>query len=136
MNTTDWQTTEFERHRGHLRAVAYRMLGSLSDADDVLQEASLRLSRSDAGSVENMRAWLTTVVARLSLDELRSRKARHEDHAGSWLPEPIVSVDGETTPSRRHSSRTPSVSRYSSCSTRSPRRNGSRSCSTTCSRCR
>jgi RNA polymerase sigma factor (sigma-70 family) len=87
----DWQTAEFERHRPHLRAVAYRMLGSLSDADDIVQEAWLRLSRSDAASVENMRGWLTTVVARLSLDALRRRKARREDSADAWLPDPIIS---------------------------------------------
>jgi RNA polymerase sigma-70 factor, ECF subfamily len=91
VNAIDWQTEEFERHRPHLRAVAYRMLGSLSDADDVVQEAWLRLNRSDAASVENMRGWLTTVVARLSLDELRARKARREDSADAWLPEPIIS---------------------------------------------
>jgi RNA polymerase sigma factor (sigma-70 family) len=91
VNAIDWQTEEFERHRPYLRAVAYRMLGSLSDADDVVQEAWLRLNRSDAASVENMRGWLTTVVARLSLDELRARKARREDSADAWLPEPIIS---------------------------------------------
>jgi RNA polymerase sigma factor (sigma-70 family) len=94
----DWQTEEFERHRRHLRAVAYRMLGSLSDADDVVQETWLRLNRSDADSVENMRSWLTTVVARLSLDLLRARQARREDLAGASLPEPIVSTDDETDP--------------------------------------
>jgi RNA polymerase sigma factor (sigma-70 family) len=94
----DWQTEEFERHRPHLRAVAYRMLGSLSDADDVLQETWLRLNRSDADAVENMRAWLTTVVARLSLDELRARKARPEESAGSWLPEPVFTTEGDTDP--------------------------------------
>jgi RNA polymerase sigma-70 factor, ECF subfamily len=91
VNAIDWQTEEFEQHRPHLRAVAYRMLGSLSDADDIVQEAWLRLSRSDAASVENMRGWLTTVVARLSLDELRARKARREDSAAEWMPDPIVS---------------------------------------------
>jgi RNA polymerase sigma factor (sigma-70 family) len=91
VNAIDWQTEEFERHRPHLRAVAYRMLGSLTDADDVVQEAWLRLSRSDATSVENMRGWLTAVVARLSLDELRARKARREDSTDAWLPEPIIS---------------------------------------------
>jgi RNA polymerase sigma-70 factor, ECF subfamily len=91
VNAIDWQTAEFERHRPHLRAVAYRMLGSLSDADDVVQEAWLRLSRSEAASIENMRGWLTTVVARLSLDELRARKSRREDSADAWLPEPIIS---------------------------------------------
>ena len=90
MTAANWQTEEFERHRGHLRAVAYRMLGSMSDADDVLQEAWLRLNGSNADAVENMRGWLTTVVARLALDELRARKARREDYAGSWLPEPVV----------------------------------------------
>jgi RNA polymerase sigma-70 factor, ECF subfamily len=91
VNAIDWQAEEFEGHRPHLRAVAYRLLGSLSDADDVVQEAWLRLSRSDAGSVENMRGWLTTVVARLSLDELRARKARREDSVAAWLPDPVVS---------------------------------------------
>jgi RNA polymerase sigma factor (sigma-70 family) len=91
VKATDWQTQEFEQHRPHLRAVAYRMLGSLSDADDVVQEAWLRLNRSDTASVENMRGWLTTVVARLSLDELRARKARREDSTDAWRPEPIVS---------------------------------------------
>lgn len=98
MNTRDWQTEEFERHRQHLRAVAYRMLGSLSDADDVVQEAWLRLNRSEADAVENMRGWLTTVVARLALDELRARKARREDPAGSSLPEPIVALDSGDDP--------------------------------------
>jgi RNA polymerase sigma factor (sigma-70 family) len=91
VNAIDWQTREFEAHRPHLRAVAYRMLGSLSDADDVVQEAWLRLSRSDAASIETMRGWLTTVVARLSLDELRARRARRESAKGPWLPEPIIS---------------------------------------------
>ena len=91
VNAIDWQTEEFERHRPRLRAVAYRMLGSLSDADDVVQEAWLRLSRSDADSIENMGGWLTTVVARLSLDELRARKARREESGDESLPDPIVS---------------------------------------------
>jgi RNA polymerase sigma-70 factor (ECF subfamily) len=98
VNANDWQTEEFERHRRHLRAVAYRMLGSLSDADDVVQEAWLRLNRSDTDSVENMRGWLTTVVARLSLDALRARQARREDYVGTWLPEPIVSTDDSADP--------------------------------------
>jgi RNA polymerase sigma factor (sigma-70 family) len=101
MNASDWRTKEFERHRRHLRAVAYRMLGSISDADDVLQEAWLRLSRSDADAVGNMRGWLTTVVARLSLDELRARKARREDSADSWLPEPLVQLGGGADPEQQ-----------------------------------
>jgi RNA polymerase sigma-70 factor (ECF subfamily) len=94
----NWQTEEFERHRRHLRAVAYRMLGSLSDADDVVQEAWLRLNRSDADSVENMRGWLTTVVARLCLDVLRARQARREDYVGEWLTEPLVALESRDDP--------------------------------------
>jgi RNA polymerase sigma factor (sigma-70 family) len=90
---SDWQTEEFERNRQHLQSVAYRMLGSTSEAEDAVQEAWLRLSRSDTGAVENLAGWLTTVVARVSLDMLRSRRARREDYAGSWLPEPIVSIE-------------------------------------------
>src|SRR5262245_61432634 len=88
----DLHTEEFERQRGHLSAVAYRMLGSTSEAEDAVQEAWLRLSRSDTDSVVNLSGWLTTVVARVCLDMLRSRRARREDYVGTWLPEPIVSV--------------------------------------------
>jgi RNA polymerase sigma-70 factor (ECF subfamily) len=94
----DWQAEQFEQHRRHLRAVAYRMLGSTSDADDAVQEAWLRLSRSDGSGVVNLRAWLTTVVGRVCLDMLRARRSRQEDYVGSWLPEPIVSLDSETDP--------------------------------------
>jgi len=90
---SDWQTEEFEHNRQHLESVAYRMLGSRSEAEDAVQEAWLRLSRSDTEAVENLAAWLTTVVARVSLDMLRSRRARREDYAGSWLPEPIVTIE-------------------------------------------
>jgi RNA polymerase sigma-70 factor (ECF subfamily) len=93
-----WQAEQFERHRPHLHAVAYRMLGSLSEADDAVQEAWLRLSRSDADAVANLGGWLTTVVGRVCLDMLRARRARREDYVGSWLPEPIVSVDDEADP--------------------------------------
>jgi RNA polymerase sigma factor (sigma-70 family) len=86
---------EFEDHRTHLRAVAYRMLGSVSEADDAVQEAWLRLSRSGRNGVENLGGWLTTVVARVCLDMLRSRKARREEPLGVHVPEPIVSrADG------------------------------------------
>jgi len=83
----------FEAQRPRLRAVAYRMLGSTAEADDVVQEAWLRLSRSDVSTVDNLRAWLTTVVARLSLDALRARKSRHEELSGLELPEPVVTDD-------------------------------------------
>jgi RNA polymerase sigma factor (sigma-70 family) len=87
----DLLAERFEANRTHLRAVAYRMLGSVSDADDAVQESWLRLSRSDAGDVENLRAWLTTVVARVCLDMLRSRTSRREEPLGPHVPEPIVS---------------------------------------------
>jgi RNA polymerase sigma factor (sigma-70 family) len=86
----DWLADEFERNRGHLRAVGYRMLGSVSEADDAVQEAWLRLDRSDPGGTDDLRGWLTVVVGRICLDTLRKRKARKEQLAGSWLPEPIV----------------------------------------------
>ena len=91
MTRSDWQTEEFERNRQHLQSVAYRMLGSRSEAEDAVQEAWLRLSRSDTEAVENLAAWLTTVVARVSLDMLRSRRARREDYVS--LPEPIVTIE-------------------------------------------
>jgi RNA polymerase sigma-70 factor (ECF subfamily) len=90
----DWLAEEFERQRPRMRAVAYRMLGSASEADDAIQEAWLRLSRSDSETVDNLAAWLTTVVGRICLDMLRARSARREDYAGSWLPEPIVEQEG------------------------------------------
>jgi RNA polymerase sigma factor (sigma-70 family) len=87
----------FEEHRAYLHSVAYRMLGSTGEADDAVQEAWLRLSRSDADAVENLRAWLTTVVGRVSLDMLRARKSRREDFEGDE-PEPIVSELSEENP--------------------------------------
>ncbi len=93
MTESDWQTEEFEKQRDQLRAVAYRMLGSTSEAEDAVQEAWLRLSRSETGAVENLGGWLTTVVARICLDMLRARRSRREDYVGTWLPEPIVSVE-------------------------------------------
>lgn len=86
MSDRDWLAEQFEENRGHLRGVAYRMLGSLNEADDAVQEGWLRLSRSDTGNVENLRGWLTTVVARVCLDMLRSRKSRREEPLDA-LPE-------------------------------------------------
>ena len=94
----DWLAEEFERHRGHLRAVGYRMLGSVSEADDAVQEAWLRLDRSDPGGSDDFRGWLTVVVGRICLDALRRRKARNEQLTGSWLPEPIVRGANEAAP--------------------------------------
>ncbi len=90
MNERDWLAERFETHRPHLRAVAYRMLGSLTEADDAVQDAWLRLNRADTRDVDNLGGWLTTVVARLCLDMLRSRKARREDPMGIHVPEPII----------------------------------------------
>jgi RNA polymerase sigma factor (sigma-70 family) len=94
----DEQAQCFEEHRAHLRAVGYRMLGSLSEADDAVQEAWVRFSRSDVSDVENVRGWLTTVVARLCLSALRTRKSRREQRFGPHLPEPIVSREDEHDP--------------------------------------
>ena len=89
MDERDWLAERFEEHRTRLRAVAYRMLGSLSEADDAVQEAWLRLNRIDADEVDNLGGWLTTVVARISLNMLRSRKARREE-LGGRLPDPLI----------------------------------------------
>jgi RNA polymerase sigma factor (sigma-70 family) len=96
MDKDEWLAERFEENRGHLRAVAYRMLGSLSEADDAVQESWLRLSRSDATDIQNLGGWLTTVVARVSLDMLRSRKTRRENSFGAHVPEPIANrTDGK-----------------------------------------
>ena len=83
----------FERQRPHLRAVAYRLLGSVSEAEDAVQETWLRLDRADPGGTEDLRGWLTVVIGRICLDMLRARKARREAYAGSWLPEPLLGDD-------------------------------------------
>ena len=98
MNDQDLLAKRFEEHRGHLHSVAYRMLGSTGEADDAVQEAWLRLSRSDHDQVENLRAWLTTVVGRVSLDMLRARKARREAPAGEEHVEPLVTELTEENP--------------------------------------
>lgn len=90
MNATDWPAAQFQAHRPHLRAVAYRMLGSLAEADDAVQETWLRLASTDAGDVRNLRAWLTTVTSRVCLDMLRARRARREDPLDVHVPDPIV----------------------------------------------
>jgi RNA polymerase sigma-70 factor, ECF subfamily len=85
-----WLASEFERHRPYLRSVAYRMLGSVAEAEDALQETWLRLDRRPPDDTTDLRPWLTTVISRICLDALRTRRARREAYAGSWLPEPIV----------------------------------------------
>jgi len=98
MDDQEWLAERFEEHRTRLRAVAYRMLGSLSEADDAVQEAWLRLSRADTSDVENLGGWLTTVVARVSLNMLRSRQSRREEPLGPHMPEPIVDRGDGTDP--------------------------------------
>ena len=99
MDQKEWLTERFEENRPRLRGVAYRMLGSLSEADDAVQETWLRLNRADAGAVENLAGWLTTVAARVCLDMLRSRKSRREEPVDPHAPEPIaagaVAIDPE-----------------------------------------
>jgi RNA polymerase sigma-70 factor, ECF subfamily len=101
MTEPDWLVAGFEENRIRLRAVAYRMLGSLTEADDAVQEAWLRLAKSDASSVENLGSWLTTIVARVCLNMLRSRKTRREELAGVHLPDPVISPDDGTNPEAR-----------------------------------
>jgi RNA polymerase sigma-70 factor (ECF subfamily) len=94
----EWLAKQFDENRSHLRAVAYRMLGSLSDADDAVQEAWLRLSRSDSSGIDNLAGWLTRVVARVCLDMLRSRSSRREDSLSAQLTEPVARSVSATDP--------------------------------------
>ena len=98
MDDEQWLADRFEEHRGHLRAVAYRMLGSLTEADDAVQDTWLRLSRSGGDQVQDLRGWLTTVVARVCLNMLRARNVRREEGLGVRLPDPLVSTDDELQP--------------------------------------
>src|SRR5512144_277672 len=91
MDEKDWLAERFEANRSHLRGVAFRMLGSLIEADDAVQEAWIRLSRTDTSQVDNLRAWLTTVVARVCLNLLRSRRTRREASLETHLPDPVLS---------------------------------------------
>jgi len=96
MPTPEWLAEQFEQHRAHLRAVAYRMLGSASEAEDAVQESWIRLGRADVSDVENLRGWLTTVVARLCLDMLRTRTSRREDPLEVHVPDLVVTrADGD-----------------------------------------
>src|ERR1700751_4568764 len=95
MASPDWLTEGFENNRGRLRAAAYRMLGSLAEADDAVQEAWLRVARADASEVDNLSAWLTTIVARVCLNALRSRNARREEPLDTHVPDPVITrADG------------------------------------------
>jgi RNA polymerase sigma-70 factor (ECF subfamily) len=98
MDEREWLTQRFEAHRPRMRAVAYRMLGSVSEADDAVQDSWLRLDRADTSSVENLEAWLTTVVARVCLNKLRSREQRREESLDVHVPDPIVSPESGVDP--------------------------------------
>jgi RNA polymerase sigma factor (sigma-70 family) len=100
MDERAWLTERFEEHRPRLRAVAYRMLGSLSEADDAVQDAWLRLSRADTSSVENLAGWLTTVVARVCLNMLRTRESRREEPLDVHMPDPVISHEDRGDPER------------------------------------
>jgi len=97
----EWLSAQFEQQRSHLRAVAYRMLGSTEEADDAVQEAWLRLSRSDAASIENLAAWLTTVVARICLNVLRTRRTHAEEPLELRMPDPVVSDEASSDPEQQ-----------------------------------
>src|SRR5512132_2551392 len=99
MPTPERLAEQFEEHRAHLRAVAYRMLGSVTEAEDAVQESWIRLGRTNVDGVENLRAWLTTVVARVCLDMLRTRTSRREDPLDTHVPDPVITradADPET----------------------------------------
>jgi RNA polymerase sigma factor (sigma-70 family) len=99
MNETEWLARRFEDDRQHLRAVAYRMLGSLTEADDAVQETWVRLSRTDTSNVENLGGWLTTVLSRVCLNVLRSRMTRREDPLDeAYVPDPIITIEATTDP--------------------------------------
>src|SRR5690349_1325510 len=100
MDERDWLAERFQEHRPRLRAVAYRMLGSGSEADDAVQETWIRLSRSDAGEIDNLEAWLVTVVGRVALNMLRSRRTRREEPLEGRLPDPIVEEADALDPER------------------------------------
>jgi RNA polymerase sigma factor (sigma-70 family) len=117
MNERDYLADRFEEHRTHLRAVAYRMLGSSSEVDDAVQEAWLRLSRAETTGIDNLGGWLTTVVARVCLDMLRSRQSRREEPFAADAPEPVATGRGGTSPEQEALPRIRSGWRSSSCST-------------------
>jgi RNA polymerase sigma-70 factor (ECF subfamily) len=98
MDERDWLVECFEENRPHMKAVAYRMLGSLAEADDAVQDAWLRVNRSGIDGVDNVRAWLTRVVARVCLNALRSRNVRREEPVGMHLPDPLISLDDRVDP--------------------------------------
>jgi RNA polymerase sigma-70 factor (ECF subfamily) len=101
MDEREWLAERFEEQRAHLKAVAYRMLGSLSEADDAVQDAWLRLNYSGASGVDNLRAWLTTIVARICLNMLRSRNVRREEPLDIHVPDPVISFEDRVDPEQQ-----------------------------------
>ena len=98
MDENEWLADRFEEHRAHLRAVAYRMLGSLTEADDAVQDSWVRMSRAGTGEVENLGGWMTTIVARVCLNMLRSRNIRREDSLDAHVPDPVITPEGALRP--------------------------------------
>src|ERR1700730_9056018 len=98
MHQDEWQTQQFERNRAHLRSVAYRMLGSSTEAEDAVQEAWLRLTRAAATEIKNMQGWLPVIVSRICLDMLRARRSRREELFEDWLDAPLVTPEEPTDP--------------------------------------
>ena len=98
MDENEWLADRFEEYRPHLRAVAYRMLGSLTDADDAVQDTWLRVTRADASQVENLGGWLTTILARICLNMLRARTTRREESLDGHIPDPLISPEGASQP--------------------------------------
>ncbi len=136
MDNPDWLAERFEEHRAHLRAVAYRMLGSLAEADEAVQDSWLRVSRAGADGIENLRGWLTTIVARVCLNALQARKARPRTPPGCTCPIRSSGPRAHSIRSMRCCWPTLSVSRCKSCSTRCPQPSDLPSSFTTCSTCR
>jgi RNA polymerase sigma factor (sigma-70 family) len=136
MDDKEWLAQRFDENRAHLRAVAYRMLGSVAEADDAVQDTWLRLSRAETSDVENLRGWLTTVIARVCLNMLRSRNTRREESLDVHLPTRSSELTARPNPMRKRCWPTLSASPCSSCSIPSHRPSGSRSCCMTCSSCR
>jgi RNA polymerase sigma factor (sigma-70 family) len=101
MDEREWLAERFAEHRPHLKAVAYRMLGSLAEADDALQDAWLRVSRAGANGVDNIGGWLTTIVARVCLNMLRSRKLRREEPMDAYVPDPVISLSDGVDPEQQ-----------------------------------
>ena len=136
MDETEWLADLFEEHRSHLRAVAYRMLGSPTEADDAVQNAWLRVSRAGASEVEDLGGWLTTIVARVCLNMLRSRDRRREEPLGVHLPDSVISSEGQLQPEEEALlAESISLALLVVLDTLFRRQSGSRSCSTTRSSC-